>query len=115
MIKSCRSEEDYRQLLAESEQGPVFLMKHSTRCPISANAHSRYIQFADEHPDVACWEVLVIESRPVSNLISEETGIPHQSPQAILFMNGKACWHTSHGSISRQALLDALEKCRAGE
>lgn len=110
MIRSCASEADFRELLTDSASRPVFLMKHSTRCPISARAHERYTSFAAEHGEVECWEVLVVEHRAVSTRIAEETGVTHQSPQAILFRDGKAVWHTSHGSISIQGLLAALEK-----
>ena len=84
MLKSCKDEEDFRQLLAESAREPVVLLKHSTQCPISAAARRACVQFVEALPQAACHEVLVIEQRPLSRWIAEETGITHQSPQALL-------------------------------
>lgn len=108
MIIPCQNEEDFRRLLADSTSKPVFLLKHSTRCPISAGAQRRYNQFAEEHADIDCWLVLVIEQRAISNLISAETGIPHHSPQAMLFRACKPVWHESHHGITGAALESAL-------
>lgn len=112
MIRACRTDEDFQTIVANSAQRPVFLLKHSTRCPVSAGAHDRYQHFADELPEVECWEVLVVENRPLSLRIAADSGVTHQSPQAILFRNGQAVWHTSHHSIAVSGLLDALEKAR---
>lgn len=110
MIKPCRTDDDYRQLLSDSHQATVFLLKHSTRCPISASARAAFERFADEHSEVGCWQVLVVEDRPLSTSITEETGIKHQSPQVILYKDGTARWHASHGSINVTVLLEALAK-----
>jgi len=109
MILPCQSEEDFQRLLADSYSGPVFLLKHSTRCPISAAAQAQFQRFAEDHPTVACWQVLVIEQRALSNLIAAETGITHQSPQVLRFSAGKPVWHAAHNSISAAALAKALE------
>jgi len=108
MIIPCQTEQDFQQLLADSETNPVLLLKHSTRCPISAGAQARYSRFAEEHPDIACWQVLVIEQRAISNLIATETGIMHQSPQVILFQHTKPVWHVAHHSINESAMTTAL-------
>jgi len=104
MITPCVSEDDFRRMLADSAHGPVLLLKHSTSCPISAAARRAYVQFADTMPEVACREVLVIEQRPLSRQIAEETGVAHQSPQVILFVNGQPVWHASHWNITIEAL-----------
>lgn len=108
MIQSCQTEEDFQRLLDASQGRPVFLFKHSTRCPISAGARTRFVQFAEEFPEVECWEVLVLENRATSNYVASHTGVTHQSPQAILFKDGKAVWSASHHAITHQALVEAL-------
>lgn len=108
MILPCQNEEDFQHLLAESQTGPVLLLKHSTRCPISAAAQAQYSRFAEEHPTVACWQVLVVEQRALSLLIASQVGVTHQSPQAILFVAGKPVWHASHYSITATALAAAV-------
>ena len=109
MILPCESEADFHRMLADSQTRPVFLLKHSTRCPISAAAQAQYSRFAAAHADVECWQVLVIEQRAISNLVAEETDITHQSPQVMLLQGGKPVWSASHQSITEAALTIALE------
>jgi bacillithiol system protein YtxJ len=108
MITPCLTDDDFHRALADSASRPVLLLKHSTRCPISAGAEIRFRHFADTHPEVECWQVLVIEQRAIADLITVETGVTHQSPQVILFRGGKPVWHTSHHSITETMLETAL-------
>lgn len=110
MITSCRDENEFNQLLSDSAERPIFVFKHSTRCPISARAHAEYQRFAEAHPEIECREVLVIEQRPLSQYIALQTGVTHQSPQALLFSGGKVVWNASHYSISADGLLQAYQE-----
>lgn len=111
-IPDLRSEADFQDLLRRSADRPVLLLKHSTRCPISAAAHREFEAFAASAGDVACARVLVIEHRPLSAFIAEASGVRHESPQAILFRDGRAVWSASHQTITRAALAKA---CAAGQ
>lgn len=113
MIRSCTSEAEYEALLAESRQQPVFLLKHSSRCPISAAAHEQFQRYTRDHPEVECRLVLVIEHRPLSQHIASETGIAHASPQALLFSHGQVVWHASHYAITERALAEAYVRATA--
>lgn len=110
MITSCQNEEEFHQMLRESGARPIVLFKHSTRCPVSAGARRELVAFSEQMPDVDCREVLVIEQRPLSQQIAQETGISHQSPQALLFKDGAVVWNASHYSITEKALKEACEK-----
>ena len=77
-------------------------------CPISAAAHREFLAFA-ETAAVPCWELLVVEQRPLSQLLAELTGVAHASPQAMLLVDGKPVWHASHWSITRATLDDACK------
>lgn len=109
-IHPCTTEDELRRLLAESQAQPVVLFKHSTRCPISAAGRRQFLAFAEAHPEVPCWEVLVVEQRPLSQQIATETGVAHQSPQAMVLKAGKPVWHASHYNITQSALEQALEQ-----
>ncbi|MBX3463443.1 MAG: bacillithiol system redox-active protein YtxJ [Planctomycetes bacterium] len=85
----------------------MLLFKHSPVCPISAAAHGEYLAFCAEHPDAPTWLVDVIAERAAARGIAERCGIRHESPQAILFENGRPVWHASHGAITRAALAAA--------
>jgi bacillithiol system protein YtxJ len=113
MIKDCQTNEDFEQLLADSQDRPVFLLKHSTRCSISAGRWRMYQGYADREARAAFCRVLVIEDRPLSMHVAQETGIRHQSPQAILFHRGEPVWDASHYSITEEDMTAALERVLA--
>lgn len=96
--------------LADSTARPVLIFKHSTACPISAEAYRRVSNYehtkTNEDPEV--YMVKVIEDRPVSNQIAEQLAIQHKSPQLILVRERAACWSSSHYGINEQAIRDAV-------
>ena len=82
----------------------LLLFKHSPICPISSAARAEYELFRLDHPDAPTLFVDVIGARAVSRAIAEQCGVQHQSPQAILFVEGKATWNASHDAITAGAL-----------
>lgn len=113
-MKEMLLESDMDQLLADSQLKPVILLKHSTACPISANAYKVYQQFLNQYDTsespVDCTLVKVIESRPASLYLSEKVGVRHQSPQILLIDKGQVIWHESHWQITLEKLILAVEK-----
>lgn len=91
----------FERLLREPR---ILLFKHSPICPISAGAHAEYEAFRAARPEVPTAFVDVIAERATARGIAERCGVRHESPQAILFANGRAVWHASHGAITRTAL-----------
>ena len=110
MIRDCETRQDFDQLVRNSQEHPVFLLKHSTRCPISGSAWRAYQHFAEAQPTVELWKVLVIENAQLSSEIARETGVRHQSPQALLFHKGEVIWKDSHYAIREDALRKALDE-----
>ncbi|TCJ04616.1 bacillithiol system redox-active protein YtxJ [Cytobacillus praedii] len=93
------------------EEGSLFLLlKHSATCPISQAAYEEYEKFANENESVKSFYLVVQEDRPLSNHIAENFQIKHESPQAILFNNGKPVWHASHWKITHDSLAKALKE-----
>ena len=86
------------------------MFKHSTRCPISASRWRVLQEYAKRESRADFWRVLVIEDRPVSMYVADETGVRHQSPQAILFYRGKPVWDESHYRITEEDMEVALER-----
>ncbi|OUM96584.1 MAG: general stress protein [Thermobacillus sp. ZCTH02-B1] len=103
--------EEWDRILAESSNRQAVILKHSTRCPVSAGALEEYEAYlADRpNPDTDYYLVKVIESRPVSNKIAEDLGVVHQSPQMILVKDGKAVWHASHWAVTKRHMTAVLE------
>ena len=99
---------DQKELEASLASGRFLLFKHSLACPVSARAFHEYERFASDHPDVATAWLEVREQRPLSRLVEERSGVRHESPQAILFDDGQASWHASHGAITAASLAEAL-------
>ena len=106
-IKQLTSIEDMTQFV--NQPGKHLLFKHSTTCPISAKAHEEFKAFVEESNTSAAI-VLVIEDRPVSNQITEELGIKHESPQIFLLEDGNVRFNTSHWKITKEALKEAVTK-----
>lgn len=97
------------QLFARSHQAPVVLFKHSLTCPISARA---YKQMAQVTPDIAGEIAIVVvqQTRDVSREVEAQTGVRHESPQAIILRNGQAVWSVSHYEITAEAIERAVRE-----
>ncbi len=94
------------------QQHPRLLVfKHSSACPISAEAQREYEEFCRDNPEVPAYLVDVLDDRPVARGIADHCGVKHQSPQAILFEQGKPVWHASHMAITRGS-LEAAWGCK---
>ena len=93
--------------LARSNGQPLFIFKHSTRCPISSGAHSEVEAYLREAGDasIPVYINYVVESRAVSNEIAQLLGIRHESPQLMLVFGGAAVWNVSHGSIRASEMV----------
>ena len=103
MLKTelIKTEEEFIQILETHKE--FFLLKHSLTCPISGSALQQYNRFV-EQTESPCFVLYVQESRSASKHIAEQTGIRHESPQVIQFVEGEAVWHDSHSAITAERL-----------
>lgn len=100
---------EWNELYEKSSSQRVLVFKHSTTCPISAQAYDEFKKYLEtENNDITHVLVKVIESRPVSNQIAEVLGVEHQSPQVILIEGKEAKWNTSHWHIKKEKLAEAV-------
>jgi bacillithiol system protein YtxJ len=113
MIHECKNEDDYRQIVDNSKSRTVLLFKHSTTCPISRGAWERFTAFMEQHPEIEYWRVLVRDNKELAVYIAEKTDIRHESPQVILFHQGKAIWKCSYHSINEANIKRQLERLPA--
>lgn len=109
-MEELQSIEQWHDLWEGSFSKTVFLFKHSTSCPISAEAFQVFQEFieAQQKPDLQFALVKVIEQRPVSNAIAEELQIKHESPQLFIIKNKHVIWHDSHWRITKEQLEEQL-------
>ncbi|SEB55859.1 bacillithiol system redox-active protein YtxJ [Paenibacillus sp. GP183] len=109
--KELTSLEEWQQILDDSTAKPAVVLKHSTTCPVSANALEEFDSYLAGSPseDVDYYLVKVIESRPVSNQIAEDLGIQHASPQILYFKDKEPVWNTSHWSVTAKHMSAVLD------
>lgn len=101
---------DLEKVWDVSKEKPVLLFKQSTTCPISGAAFAEFQTFLkNNEANIASYFVKVRETREVSNKISEELDIQHQSPQIFLVKNSKSVWNASHNNITVDSITEALK------
>ena len=97
-----------RDALDVALRADVFLLfKHSSGCGISRRAFGEYEAFVGNHEIPTGW-IDVVAHRELSLAVAEQTGVAHQSPQALVLKKGEVAWHASHFDITRDALTQAL-------
>jgi bacillithiol system protein YtxJ len=93
-----------------SEQKPVLIFKHSTRCSISSMSLDRMLRNwkTEDEEKLTVFYLDLIEYRAISDLVSFTFGIPHESPQVILVKNGEAVYDNSHYGISYPEIMSLV-------
>ncbi|MCB9245179.1 MAG: bacillithiol system redox-active protein YtxJ [Flavobacteriales bacterium] len=93
-----------------SHDRDVVVLKHSTRCSISSMAlHRLESGGLLANPQTDFYYLDLIQYRDISNALSERTRIRHESPQILVFRNGKVIYHNSHGGIRNEELIEILK------
>lgn len=100
---------DLDAAIAESNDRPVLLFKHSRFCGVSAEALDELHSHIDGAPaDVAYRMITVQTHRPISDAVAQRLGIRHETPQVIVLRNGKTVWNGSHFRITAKQLDQIL-------
>jgi bacillithiol system protein YtxJ len=101
------NEEQINQVKAQSKVKPQVIFKHSTRCSISAMAKGRLERSpAPENTDF--YYLDLIAYRNLSNKVSKEFNVFHESPQILLIKDGECVFDESHGSISMDDIKEQV-------
>lgn len=89
------------EALSLSNEQPVLIFKHSTRCSISAMALNRLERSWQQHDQQGLLPFFLdlIRYRGLSQEIAEYTGVTHESPQVLILKNGKCVYDASHYDI----------------
>lgn len=84
-----------------SQEKPVAILKHSTRCGISRMILKQFeAEYDLKEGAVKLYFLDLLEHREISNKIASKFNVPHESPQLIIIKNGKAVYDASHSQIS---------------
>ncbi len=94
-------------IIEESEEKPVVIFKHSTRCSISRMALKNFErEYKADNNDASLYFLDLLNYRDISNEIAQRFHVIHQSPQLLLIKNGKSVYDVSHSAIDAESLLD---------
>ena len=98
-------------IIAISNEKPVLIFKHSTRCSISETALGRLERnWNDSHDEkITPYYLDLIAHRDVSNAIASTFEVEHQSPQVLVIKNGKSIFDTSHLAIAVASIMNTVE------
>ena len=104
-IRFLSTPQDVDDFLAQNPQAVVF--KAGT-CHKTQETFSDIQPVLDSRPDLALGVIRVLEARPASNRVAEVTGLRHESPQLILFKDGRAVFDRDNWEITGQTFAEAL-------
>src|SRR5690625_2037254 len=109
-LKELMGMDDLHEVWETSMEKPVLLFKQSTTGPISADAFAEFQTFVSENNgETDAFFVKLREARAVYDEIAEDLGIRHQAPQLVLVKKKEAVWNTSHTSITKESIKNALQ------
>lgn len=102
------SSNDVTRVLDLSEENTIVIFKHSNRCGISSSVLRKFEKQAKDYQIEQNYFYLlnVNQHRSISNEISEQLSVHHESPQLIVIKNRKVIAHDSHYEVLNMNLSD---------
>src|SRR5687767_2950193 len=107
-----KSLEQLEEIKKESAEKPVLIFKHSTRCNISRMSIDR-LQRQWSEKDMApvkAYYLDLLNYRDISNELSRQFNVEHQSPQILVIANGKSVLDLSHFEIDYDVIKSTAQK-----
>jgi bacillithiol system protein YtxJ len=87
------------EIINASEEKPVVIFKHSTRCSVSRMALKQFENEFNLQGKMDAYYLDLIDNRAISNEIASKFDVVHQSPQLLVIKNGKCIYNISHSEI----------------
>lgn len=110
VFKTLSTKEGYEEILQESREHPVGIIKHSIMCGVSSAA---FVHLGDALKSgelkLPVYKLIIQDSRDLSNYIAQETGEKHESPQFLLFVDKKVVFQASHNAINTDLIKSYLK------
>ena len=97
------NEEQLEEIKQKSNERPQLIFKHSTRCAISSVAKNR-LDKSSRPTGMDFYFLDLIKHRNISNKISREFNVYHESPQVLIIKNGESIYDESHSAIDMQEI-----------
>jgi monothiol bacilliredoxin len=108
---------DRVRFLATAEAVDAFLAAHpdsavfkAGTCHKTQETFGRVQAHLETSEDLPLGVIRVMEARAASNRLTEVTGIAHESPQIVLFREGKPVFERNNWSITGEAVAEALRE-----
>lgn len=95
---------ELNEIITISEEKPVVIFKHSTRCSISRMALKQFENQYDAQENIVPYFLDLLKHRDISNEIETQFNVQHQSPQILVIKNGKSIYNASHSDIDADDL-----------
>jgi bacillithiol system protein YtxJ len=107
---SLKDSRQLDEIIAESNERPVLIYKHSTRCNISRSALDRLERKWDNSAvgSVKRYFLDLLSYRDISNKIAELFQVEHHSPQVLVISNGRSVLDLSHYEIDFDQIKSVL-------
>ncbi|HLF51795.1 bacillithiol system redox-active protein YtxJ [Flavobacterium sp.] len=97
------------EISVASNEKPMVIFKHSTRCSISRMALKQFEnEYALTDDEVTIYFLDLLSFRDISNAIATRFQVEHQSPQLILIKEEKVIYNASHSDIDAETLKNKL-------
>ncbi len=100
-VVNLSTPEDVNAFLSENPDSVVF--KAGT-CHKTMQGFGFLQERLEPREDLKVGVIRVVEARPASNLVAEQTGIRHESPQVILFKGGTPVFEANNWNITPETL-----------
>jgi bacillithiol system protein YtxJ len=108
--KPLQTAESLESLLQDGHDRPLVLYKHSTSCGFSSMMLRRFQQLWDPSRELADFYLLdLLRYRDLSNSISVQFQVRHQSPQVIIIKDNRVVAHASHSGIDELRPEDLIK------
>lgn len=93
------------EIKAKSKTKPQLVFKHSFRCSISSMTKNR-LERSQQPDNIDFYFLDLINYRSISNKISEDFNVWHESPQVLLIKNGECVFDESHTAIRMEDIVE---------
>jgi bacillithiol system protein YtxJ len=104
-VFDLQTEEEVDEFLEEFPTGAIF---KAGGCHKTMQAFTEVEEALDPYDDLHIGFIRVIDCRAASNHVSQVTGIQHESPQFILFVDGEAVFDVDNWDVTAEAIAPAV-------
>ena len=113
-LRTLSTVDELDRALVHSSVRPLVIFKHSPTCGISAQAFESISEWLSGPVLNVDFVVVPVQaSRPVSTALAQRFAIRHESPQAMVIVDGRVVWHGSHYRATAGSIAAALNKLPA--